>query len=73
MRGLSLSAHAHARRNRNRSHGQQGLDPGGGHYPVWSDRDVPPVRAGFSSKISLKPGIKIAKIKVKTGLKEIRG
>ena len=34
---------------------------------------MPPVRAGFSTKTSLKPGINIAKIKVKTALQEIKG
>ena len=41
---------------------------GGGYSTIWSDRDVPPVRAGFSMKNSLKTGMKFEKIKVKTGL-----
>ena len=36
--------------------------------PILSDRDVPPVRAGFSAKKSLKTGMKFGIGTVKTGL-----
>ena len=41
---------------------------GGGVSPIWFDRDVPPVSAGFSMKNSLKTGMKFEKIKIKAGL-----
>ena len=34
----------------------------------YSDKDMPPVRAGFPLKKYLEPGMCFAKIKVKTGL-----
>ena len=40
---------------------------GGGYSPMWPARDVPPVRAGFHHKISLKTGLDVRGYSVKTG------
>ena len=41
--------------------------PGGGYSPIWADRDVPPGRAGFWAKNSLKTGLSFPKSSVKAG------
>ena len=40
---------------------------GGGYSLITSDRDVPPVRAGFFPENSLKAGVVVSGITVKTG------
>ena len=40
---------------------------GGGYAPIWADRDVPPGRAGFWAKDSLKTGLIFPKLSVKAG------
>ena len=39
----------------------------GGYSPITSDTDVPPVRAGFFPENSLKAGVVVSGITVKTG------
>ena len=40
----------------------------GGYSPIWADRDVPPVRAGFLGKNSLQTGLSFPKSSVKAGI-----